>query len=152
MVTKKTSKTSSKTTTTEKQAPKRYYFARAGNQAAVLWNPKKEAPWAEFDRWGLFTTKDVVTAQAVLDAGYRQVSLKEIKARNLPTPEDGSPTANYQPGAPGKGYQQPKQPQAEPAELQDEDDIGPVSFVDDDDDFPTGPDLDQPDGNKRTLR
>lgn len=136
-------KTTSKTTT------KKYYFARTAAMAAVLWNPDKKTAWAEFDKMGLFVTKDKEVAQAVLDAGYIQVTEKQIEERNLVVPSEGSPTANFMPGAPGRGYRQPTLTGTPTAiEGAPEDEVqGPSLFTDE---FPTGPDPKEM--GKRTLR
>lgn len=133
---------------TKSESKKTYYFARTARQAAVLWNPERKGPWAEFDKWGLFATTDKVVAQAVLDAGYLQVTIDEIKERNLPIPTGESPTQNYQPGAPGRGYQQTGGQPATAFPAPD-DGEGPIAFTSNE--FPPGPELPKP-GEKRTLR
>lgn len=82
-----------------------YYFARERHMASVVWDKKTNSALAEFTKSGVYATTIESKAKRLLNMGYLQVSREQVVARNLPVPiPDEAPTADFQPGAPGRGY------------------------------------------------
>jgi len=85
------------------------FFTKLRGLATVIWDGENDRPMVEFNREGLFCTKDPNLAKQLNDMGYLEVSTEEITQAGLTLPnipdKDKGPGKGYtnEPGGPPEG-------------------------------------------------
>lgn len=77
------------------------YFTKVRGMATVVWDALENKPLAEFDKQGLYSTKDRKIAKRLMAMGYRRVLADHITRVGLMLPEDYREMRERKPG---KGY------------------------------------------------
>jgi len=77
------------------------YFTKVRGLATVVWDAEENRTLAEFDKQGLYSTKDRKIAKRLMAMGYRRVLAEHITGVGLMLPEDYKEMRERKPG---KGY------------------------------------------------
>jgi hypothetical protein len=76
---------------------KQHYFTKISGLQTVVWDPAQNRAFAEFNKQGLFCTRDQAVVKRLLDMGYREITADDITKAGLPLPsefriDDGPPS------------------------------------------------------------
>ena len=75
------------------------YFTKLRGLATVVWDPRNDTALAEFNKHGLYCTKDPTIIKTLQHMGYKEVTLEQIKEKGLLVPNEKDDIR-----LPGRGY------------------------------------------------